>query len=738
MKWSTETKIRAGVVAALLVLFVNAFVSYRATQQLIEHERLVTHTYQVLNELEATLSTMKDAETGERGFVITHEEPYLAPYERAVREIHLHVANLRRLTADNPRQQRRLPQLEQKIEARLARLQMGIEAIRSGNTGEARRLASSGVGKRLMDDLRQFVAVMTGEERDLLRRRADDARASVRDARITFVVSNVAACVLALLVGWVVLRGVAARRKANETLHHQREWLRVTLSSIGDGVIATDTEGSITFLNPVAEALTGWNAADAEGRPITEVFDIINETTRKPVDNPALHAIREGLTVGLANHTELVARNGRHVPIDDSGAPIRDTAGNVLGAVLIFRDVTERRRTEQEHEGVLVRERAAREAAEAANRAKDEFVAMISHEIRSPLTAVLGWAQMLLLGTLDKAESTRAVETIIHNARAQAKLIEDLMDISRVITGKLRLNARPVDPVPIVDDAIDAIRPAANAKSIRLDVYRATLHSLISADPDRLQQTVYNLLTNAVRFTPQGGRIEVRVEQAEGEIRIAVSDSGIGIEKDFLPHVFDRFAQASTSSERKFTGLGLGLAIVRHLVELHGGTVRVDSDGAGKGATFTVALPVVGELERLPIVQADRVADPHILTGLRVIVVDDESDTRELITALLTQRGAEVRAFGSAAAALEAIAGWPPSVVVSDIAMPHEDGYAFMRQLRIRGPEQGGSTPAVALTAFARSEDRVRALASGFQMHVPKPVEAPELIATVARLAGRL
>jgi PAS domain S-box-containing protein len=639
----------------------------------------------------------------------------------------------------------------------------------------------------------------------------------------------------------------------------------VTLSSIGDAVIATDTNGNITFLNHVAESLTGWRREEAEGRPLQEVFNIVNEETRETVENPAMRAIREGIVVGLANHTALIARDGTERPIDDSGAPIKDSDGKILGAVLIFRDVTDRRsdedrfrlavesspaakvmideegrimlvnsqterlfgyprgellgqpiemlvperfrgqhpehragfaaapqvrpmgvgrdlfglrkdgsevpveiglnplkvkgktmvlssivditerkRAEEERARLLASERAAREQAEAANRSKDEFVAMISHEIRSPLNAILGWAQMLRMGKFDSEETARVIETIERNARAQSQLIEDLLDISRVITGKLTLNVRAVEPAQFVEAALDTIRPAADAKAIQLHTRLAPRGCVVSGDPARLQQVVWNLLSNAVKFTPRHGRVEVRLERINSHLEIKVSDSGEGINPEFLPFVFDRFSQANTSSERKYGGLGLGLAIVRHLVELHGGTVRAESRGEGQGATFTVKLPVRGvreersELERAGAKHTGSPADAVRLDGLRVMIVDDEAETRELLTAMLTRRGAEIKACASAAEVLEAVEAWRPSILVSDIGMPNEDGYALIRRLRAMEPERGGNIPAVALTGFARSEDRLRTLAAGFQMHVSKPVEAVELIMVIASLTGRL
>jgi PAS domain S-box-containing protein len=741
MNLSLERKMLAGVGVALVFLSINAYVSYRATRKLIEHERLVTHTHKVLAILESTMSTMKDAETGQRGYMITGQREYLTPYESALEDIDQEIEELRQLTVDSPAQQARVPALKKKVEDRLASLKKGVE-FRDNNPDLSKLPTITGVGKRQMDDLREFVDSMEVHENALLAQRAADAKESGREAILTLFIANLSAAALLLLISFVVGRDFTARKKAEDALRQQREWLRVTLLSIGDAVIATDTKGVVSFMNPVAQALTGWTEKEAEGRSLEAIFNIVNEETGKPVENPAVRAMREGAVVGLANHTMLIPRGGGAIPIDDSGAPIRDSTGRTLGSVLIFRDITDRRRAESERAGLLLRERAAREHAEAASRAKDEFVAAISHEVRSPLNAILGWAQMLNLGTLNQTETARAIKTIQRNARAQAQLIEDLMDISRVISGKLTLDVRPVDLGQIIEAAIESIGPAADAKSIGIDVNIDPVGGIISGDPSRLQQIVWNLLSNAVKFTPKGGTIEVRVEKVNSHAQVSVKDSGEGIRPEFLPYVFDRFSQADGSSQRKHGGLGLGLAIVRHLVELHGGSVRADSPGEGQGATFTIAFPIRAVREASA--EGPRVSsvvgllpDSITLQELKIMVVDDEEETRDLLTALLSQRGAEVRACRSTKEALDALDQWRPAVIVSDIGMPEEDGYTLIRKLRARPSERGGNIPAVALTAYARSEDRTRALSLGFQMHVPKPVEALELIMVIASLAGR-
>ena len=387
----------------------------------------------------------------------------------------------------------------------------------------------------------------------------------------------------------------------------------------------------------------------------------------------------------------------------------------------------------------LVQERAA-EAAEA-NRAKDEFLAVLSHELRTPLNAVYGWARMLQSGQISGERVARALDVIVRQSNAQVQLIDDLLDVSRMITGKMRLNVRPVDLKGVVEQALDAARPAADAKEIRIQSVLDPRAGPVSGDPDRLQQVVWNLVLNAVKFTPTGGRVQVRVDRVDSRVQIVVTDTGQGIAPDVLPFVFDRFRQADSSSRRAHTGLGLGLALVKHLVELHGGNVRAESAGEGRGATFVVTLPVAAEM-------ADQGASGHgarvdaprsrvSLTGLRVLVVDDDPEALELATAILAAAGAVVRVSASAAEALDAVRTWRPDVLVSDIEMPGEDGYWLIHRVRGLDGAEGGHTPAVALTAYGRVQDRTRALTAGYNMHVPKPVDPGELAGIVASVAGR-
>ncbi|HKS28448.1 MAG TPA: PAS domain S-box protein [Pyrinomonadaceae bacterium] len=404
------------------------------------------------------------------------------------------------------------------------------------------------------------------------------------------------------------------------------------------------------------------------------------------------------------------------------------------------------KRAREEAERVAMEnERLYREAQESS-RLKDEFLATISHELRTPLTAILGWSHMLRTGQFSSESSLKALETIERNARAQGQLIDDLLDVSRIITGKLRIDVRPVDPNSFIEAAIEAVRPAAEARGVRVQKIMDTGVISVAGDPIRLQQVVWNLLSNAIKFTPRDGRVQVRLERVNSHIEIAVSDTGSGISQEFLPHVFDRFRQADQRTTRQHGGMGLGLSIVRHLVELHGGSVRAESEGLGKGSTFTVLLPVApvyqSEMPTERVHPAARDTLPSYecaerLDGLRVLVVDDEPDTRELLKTGLTQCGAEVSTAKSAMEALEAIEAATPDLLISDIGMPDMDGYELMKMIRELGADKGGRVPAIALTAYARTEDRLQALRAGYQMHVPKPVELAELVAVASSLVQR-
>jgi len=535
-------------------------------------------------------------------------------------------------------------------------------------------------------------------------------------------------------------QALLAEQAARAASEQDEARLAVTLRSIGDAVIATDVHSKVTMLNPVAQTLTGWSEADALGQPIEHVFRIINEESREPVDNPVARVLRKGSVVGLANHTLLITRDGRETPIADSAAPIRTADQSLLGVVLVFRDVTEQRTAERQRAVLFESEQAARRAAEALSRSKDEFVATVSHELRTPLNAIFGWAKLLRSANLDPAAQARALDVIERNTRAQAQLIDDLLDMSRVITGNLRLEMRQTELGAVLEAAVEAVRPTAAAKQLELTVEEQP-GVVVLGDPDRLQQIVWNLLTNSIKFTPKGGRIEATISAEGTDAVLKVSDTGVGIDVDFLPHVFERFRQGASSESRSYGGLGIGLALVRHLVELHGGSVAAHSDGKGCGATFVIRLPAV-EARSMAVPRVRAVhsqppvqVGPHMLDRVRILVVDDDADARDIVGTSLRQAGAQVTLAATVREALNVLESTDFDVLVSDIAMPNGTGYDLVRA--VRASPLTAHLPAVALTAYSRVEDRERALSAGFNFHIGKPFELFALVRIVAIAAGR-
>jgi PAS domain S-box-containing protein len=528
---------------------------------------------------------------------------------------------------------------------------------------------------------------------------------------------------------------ITDRKRVEALLRQSESRFRLIVESAKEYAIFTlDLNNVVTSWNAGAEHLLGYTETDIVGQSGRIIFTPEDQKQGRSEQELQI-ALTQGHSVNERWH---VRRDGSRFWGSGLVMTLQDEAGNMQGLVKILQDKTAQRQTEAQREQLLQQEQAAREAAEQANRIKDEFLAVLSHELRSPLNPILGWAKLLRSGNLDTIKAAQALETIERNAKLQSELIEDLLDISRILRGKLNLNVSPINLAIIIRGAIETVRLAAEAKSIPVE---ANLDQVgqVSGDATRLQQVVWNLLSNAVKFTPPGGRVEVRLEQVDNQAQITVSDNGKGIPADFLPHVFDYFRQENSATTRQFGGLGLGLAIVRHLVELHGGTVAVESEGEGLGATFTVKLPVLkrqenGETER----QGESHPLPHSstppLTGLQILVIDDEPDSRDFVAFVLEQAGATLITAPTATEGFVALTQSPPDVVVSDIGMPDMDGYMLMRQVRALPSEQGGRVKAIALTAYAGDFNQQQALQAGFQQHVSKPIEPEALVRAIQAL----
>jgi PAS domain S-box-containing protein len=537
-------------------------------------------------------------------------------------------------------------------------------------------------------------------------------------------------------------RDVTERHLAEITSHR----LAAIVASSDDAIIGKDLNSIITSWNFGAERIFGYTADEMIGTSIIRLIP----PDRQEEELEILSRIRRGERF---DHFETIrlAKGGRHINLSITVSPIKDSTGRVVGASKVARDITERKRAEEEAEmanrerlRLLESEREARSQLERASRVKDEFLATLSHELRTPLNAVLGWAKILRLGKLQGEELQQGLDTIERNAGVQAQLIEDLLDMSRIISGKVRLDVQMIDLPAVLNESIETLRATAEAKGVRLQALRHSFPVPISSDPNRLKQVFWNLLHNAIKFTPKDGKVHVRLGRFDSHVEVSVTDTGEGIAADFLPYVFERFQQGDASITRRHGGLGLGLAIVKQLVELHGGNVRVESGGIGQGTTFTVRLPLIAvysdpdEERHTGVTLRENQPLPQVsLANVHVLVVDDELDARALVKRLLEMAGATVSMAASGSEAMECILANRPDVLVCDIGMPGEDGYSLIRRLRVLEESQESALPAVAVSAYARSEDRTKAIRSGFQNHLAKPVEPTELVAVVRSLAGR-
>jgi PAS domain S-box-containing protein len=554
------------------------------------------------------------------------------------------------------------------------------------------------------------------------------------------------------LVGFAkVTRDLTQRRAHEEDLRRSEERFRLLVEGVTEyAIFMLDPNGRVSTWNSGAQRIKGYTAADIIGQH----FSIFYPEDVRQSGWPE-HELQVAAEVGRFIDTGWrLRKDGTTFWANVTITALRDDTGQLLGYAKLTRDLTEAKRVEaletanQQRDELLDAERNARMAAQRATRLKDEFLATLSHELRTPLSAILGWTQLLLRGEASKGpdEQKRAIEVIDRNARAQVKLIDDLLDLSRIMTGKLRLDLHQVSFAGVVEAAVDSAKPSADVKGIRLKaILGSSSQDIVSADSARLQQVVWNLLTNAIKFTPKGGQVQVLLQRVNSHLELSVSDTGIGIPANYLPHVFDRFSQKDSSTTRTFGGLGLGLAICKQLVELHGGTIRAASQGEGKGATFLVQLP-------LSIVQLEAQSAPRIhptaetqpgemmllprLEGVHVFAVDDEPDARDLLRTVLEDQGATVTSFASAEDALAALKTTKPTVLVCDVGMPKMDGYQLIRTLRA-AESRRERIPALALTAFARAEDRKRSLVAGYQAHLAKPFDVGELILVVADLVGR-
>ncbi|MFO0967819.1 MAG: PAS domain S-box protein [Gemmataceae bacterium] len=978
-------------VLLLAVLAAGGVLGVWSASRLADNERLVVRTHEVIGELENLLSTLKDAETGQRGYLLTEDPKYLEPYEDALGRVQAVVAHLKELTSDSPDQQARLAALEEKTTVRLDELKQTVALMRKGDRPAAIRIVRANTGKATMDDLRRRVGVMRQAEEALLERRAEESAASFRITILAILLPAGFAVALVCGVFYLSQRNLVVRQRAAEALAEQQERLRTTLASIGDAVIATDAEGRITYLNAVAESVTGWPHHDALGKLLDAVFHIVNEETRQPVDNPATRALRQGVVVGLANHTVLIRRDGTELPIDDSAAPIRSIKGEVVGCVLVFRDITERRQAEaaqsqlavivassedaifsKDLNGVLTswnrgaerlygytaeevvgksvsllippdlpdeapgimerlkrgerieryetvrvrkdgqrvevalsvspmrnssgellgasviaqditarkrvekalkakeaeldlvisrtplllircsrdlryafvnraaadflgrraedvihhpiaeimgpdafatikpyiervlrgetvdfeseiayarvgrrfmrvqytpdrdesghvigwistivdvterkqleRERDARagelavalgkrteearraEKAEQmlreADRRKDEFIATLAHELRNPLAPLRNALELLRRTDDDKPLMEQARSMMERQVSQIVRLVDDLLDISRITQGKLQVRKERVSLADVLNAAIETARPLIDASAHELTIALPPQALHLHADPIRLAQAFSNLLNNAAKYTEKAGHIWLTAERRGDQAVVSVRDTGIGIAAEHMPHIFKIFSQMTPALERSQGGLGIGLSLVKGLVELHGGTIEARSAGVGKGSEFTIQLPIVDVPVEAPPKESDA---PRRGPGRRVLVVDDLRDSADSMATLLRMMGHEARTAYDGLEAVQTAAAFQPNIVLLDIGLPKMNGYEVAR--RIRHEPWGGNVALIAMTGWGQDEDKRQSLEAGFDHHLTKPVETAALEKLLAGLA---
>ena len=718
MRQETRNRIiiAIGVFGALLV--ATGSIVYREARQLFENSQWVAHTQEVVAAIESLRLHVSDAESGQRGYLITGQDEYLLPYRAAVSEHREAVDRLQELTVDNPEQQSRAEKLEQLISARFLVLQNGINKFQADGFPAVQQTLPTNGGRETMQAIRALSEEIKATELDLLTKREAANEASYLSARFNIVLATLVG-LLALAGLWaLVQRHVQVVEQSSTAFYAQRELLKAMLISIGDGVIATDEHGRITLLNAVAERLTAWSEADALGKSLETVFHIVNEETRQNVENPALRALRDGEIVGLANHTILIARDGTEWPLDDSAAPIKSKSGEIRGAILVFREISERK--EQENE---LREQAA--ALAEADQRKTEFLATLAHELRNPLAPISNALQLWPFVERDTEEVERLRMLMERQVRQMTRLIDDLMDVSRIARGKIQLHKQRLDLIGVLSEAVDLAKPLFEAAGVRVTLALPQDPLYVEGDVSRLAQVFGNVLNNAAKFTGRDGVVWITAEKQDENATITVRDSGQGIPPHMLSDIFEMFRQADGSLERAHGGLGIGLTLVKRLIEEHRGTVIARSEGPGKGSEFVITLPLVAAPASALPVGAPRHSLSQInhIPGHRVLVVDDIKASAHTLAMMLRALGQEVYEAYSGPAGIEEVDARNPDLVFLDIAMPEMSGYEVARRLRAKHSD----LVLAAVTGYGQEDDRRAAFEAGFNHHLVKPTSMEAL-----------
>jgi PAS domain S-box-containing protein len=692
------------VLGLLLVLTVgDALFAYRNVRSLNDARVRVGQSREVRLALQELLTAAQDAETGVRGYAITGEDRYLDPYRAALPALQRPLRDVERLTADNPLQVRRIPHLRARLDAHRAELDRILAARRSGGFDAARAVMLTDSGKATMDALRREVDAMTREEAGTIEARVQASVHSMDVARASSVFAGIIGTLVIAALLLQMRRNLLARDHAAAVLGEQKELFRTTLASLGEAVAACNNAGQVTFLNAAAEALTRWSAEQAAGQPIDDVVRIV-DPAHVPLENSALRVLREGCAVAVGHRGALVARGGEERPIEDCATPLRDAAGALVGAVLVFRDITERKRSD--------------DALRDADRRKDEFLAVLAHELRNPLAPLRNALQVVRLSGNDPAIVEQVWGMMERQVQQMVRLIDDLLDVSRITRNKLELRRETVDTREVVEAALEMSSPVVTRYGHEVSVAIEPGCPALDGDRARLVQVLDNLVTNAAKYSEPGSRIAIAAQAAADGVSIAVKDNGTGIPPDMLDRVFDMFIQVDRSLERSRGGLGIGLTLVRRIVELHGGSVVAKSAGAGLGSEFVVTLPAARAAQAAPALPD---ADALGSVSRRVLVTDDNVDAAESLASMLRMMGHEVSTAFDGEACVAACEAFRPQVAFVDIGMPRLNGYEAAR--RIRGAAWGAQVTLIALTGWGQEEDRKRAREAGFDHHVVKPVD---------------
>jgi PAS domain S-box-containing protein len=710
-----------------LVIVMGLFLS-RSLATLNDGSAWVAHTERVRFQLAQILQLMSDLGNGVSGYQITHDQHLFEPAEVAAARIDSELGDLKVLVSQDEGQQPLLLELGALVHDRERDTrEQRDRALRGDNAAIDAEIAAGGA-RRIMDATRTVIGKMQSEEKRLLDYHSEAARGAYNAVAIAIWGTSGIAVFLLVALTLITLRDAGRLRALQEEL-------ATTLRSVGDAVIATDGQARVRFLNLIAEQLTGWSNEEARGMPLQRVFAIFNEQTRAEVESPVARVLRENQVVGLANHTILRSRDGTERPIEDSGAPIRGANGEISGVVLVFRDATDDRIARRE----LIE---SRDALREADRRKDVFLATLSHELRNPLAPIRSATRVLETPGLTQQDLERSRSIISRQVRHMASLLDDLLDISRITRGMLTLRIESVELRGLMEAAVETAQPSITAKRHTLNVEWPSESIRLNADPLRMTQVIANLLTNAAKYTPAAGRITLQARREADEVLISVHDNGIGIEPGMLTKVFEMFSQIDAGHEHAEGGIGIGLALVKGFIELHGGRAEARSAGLNQGSEFIVRLPVntalqpaiapapipTPEAEAIPMPEPDPSSAPA--PARRVLVADDNRDGAEIMSLLLQQYGYEVNVAHSGTEALTVAAQSTPEIAILDIGMPGMTGYEVAR--RIRAEAWGQRMMLIALTGWGQEEDKKKAFEAGFDHHLIKPIDPDALEALMA------